>query len=276
MPFSWADPSISGWPLLLALALIAWHHEAVRSVAPPIGRRERWCFIVGALLLALSLSWPLAALAQERSLTATVLQRQVIILGAAPLLLLGTPSEVVARLTRPRAIDWIAARASRPVIAIAAATILLGVTMLPFAISAASSNGLVRAVVLFLTIATGFILWLPVIDRVPGVSHLTRTGKAVYLFAQSIAPTFLSFAWIFATHPIYGSLHGQHAAIGMSPLVDQQAAAYLSKLGTFGVLWTVAYIEFMRSGGEEEDEESPLHWADVERELQRADRRNRR
>jgi cytochrome c oxidase assembly factor CtaG len=147
--------------------------------------------------------------------------------------------------------------------------------MLPGAIAAASSNGLARIGVLAITVLTGIVLWLPVIDRVPGVTRLPLMGKAGYLFAQSIAPTFLSFAWIFASRPLYGSLHGQAAAVGLSPLADQQAAAYLSKLGTFGVLWTVAFILFSRAGDGEDVEEPQLHWADVERALERADRRRR-
>lgn len=276
MSFSWADPQLTGWPWLLALVLLAWHFEAVRSIAPPIRRKDHWSFAAGVFLLALSLSWPLADLAQTRSLAATVLQRQIIVLGSAPLLLLGTPAEVVVRLTRPRAVDWIVARLSRPVVAIAATTLLLGLTMLPFALNAAASTDIVQNALIAVTIATGFIMWIPVIDRAPGIVHLSRPGKAVYLFAQSIAPTFLSFAWIFAAHPLYSSLHGQRAAVWMSPLAEQQAAAYLSKLGTFGVLWTVAFIEFFHADEYEDIEESSLRWSDVERELERADRRRRR
>ncbi len=64
----------------------------------------------------------------------------------------------------------------------------------------------------------------------------------------------------------------------MSPVLDQQLAGFLAKLCTIAVLWTVAFSLMMRShaaAGVGEDPE-PLLWSDVEREIQRADRRAQR
>jgi len=63
----------------------------------------------------------------------------------------------------------------------------------------------------------------------------------------------------------------------MTPLFDQQLAGFIAKLGAFGVMWAVGFTIFF--GAEEEGvpvEETPLHWADVERELLRIDRRRAR
>jgi hypothetical protein len=64
----------------------------------------------------------------------------------------------------------------------------------------------------------------------------------------------------------------------MSPVLDQQLAGFLAKLSTIAVLWTVAFIIMNRAqvlSGADEDPE-PLFWSDVEREIERADRRERR
>ena len=93
---------------------------------------------------------------------------------------------------------------------------------------------------------------------------------------QSIVPSFLSVVWIFARRPLYPAFSHQMVA-GMSPLLDQQLAGFLAKFSTIAVLWTVAFITMSRAkvlDGVEVDEE-PLIWSDVEREIERADRRER-
>ena len=263
--------------LVLCAGLLAWYAEATRRAESAVTRRQRLFFLGGVVLLGLALCWPVADLAQTTSLLAIVLQRQLLVLGAAPLLLLGTPMTITARLTKPAPIDAVASRLARPVPALATTTILLFVTAIPPTVSAASSDALVRTMVVALTMIAGVALWLPVIVRVPGVPHLSDMAKAGYLIAQSLAPTFLSFAWIFARRPLYPSLTHQLHVLGISPLTDQQLSAYLSKLVTFGLLWTVAYVLFSRATDADEDpQDDPLHWVDVQRALERLDRQERR
>ena len=95
---------------------------------------------------------------------------------------------------------------------------------------------------------------------------------------QSIVPSFLSVVWIFARRPLYASYDHHARVLGMSPVLDQQLAGFLAKLSTIAVLWTVAFTLMTRSqvtAGTDEDAE-PLIWSDVEREIERADRRDQR
>jgi cytochrome c oxidase assembly factor CtaG len=276
MPFSWSHPHISLGPVLIALALLAWYFEAIRDCAPLATRQQKKAFCSGIFALLIATSWPLAELARTTSLLAVVFQREVLILAVAPLLLFAIPVEVGIRLTRPTVIDWIVVRLSEPVPALVVTTLLLGVTALPFSVSAASTNSWIRLLVLTGVLMAGFVLWNPVIRRVPGVRELTPLGMAGYLLAQSIAPTFLSFAWILAPHLLYSSLHGQHAALGLSPLLDQRLSGWLAKMGTFGVLWPVAYRCFSRSADSEVPEVTTLQWTDVERQLERIHRQERK
>ena len=277
MSFSWGAPSIHVATIVLCLGLLAWYHEATRVPGSEATRRQRIVFWFGVGFLFVALSWPVADLAQHTSLLLIVFQRQLLVLGAAPCLLFGTPMAVTARLTRPPAIDAVASRLSRPVPALATTTVLLFATAIPPSISAASSSTLVRTFLVVLTMVAGITLWLPVIVRVPGNPHLSDIAKAGYLVAQSLAPTFLSFAWIFARRPLYSSLTGQHRVLGFSAMSDQQLSAYLSKLLTFGILWTVAYVLFARAAdGDDDAADDPLHWVDVQRSLERLDRHERR
>jgi putative membrane protein len=261
--------------VLLVVGLAAWYFEATSREASRATGRQRLAFLGGLLALLVALSWPIDDLATSVSLLAVIAQRQLLILAAAPLLLLGTPSAVVGRLTRPAPIDWLASRLARPVPALVTTTVVLAATAIPPSVDAATASPPLRAVVLLAIFAAGLVLWLPVIDRVPGVPRLRPLAKGGYLVAQALAPTFLSFVWIFALHPLYHSLQGQQRLLDLSPLADQQLSGYLAKLGTFGVLLTVAYVIFVRADDTEDESSAPLHWSDVERALERAERRER-
>jgi cytochrome c oxidase assembly factor CtaG len=126
-------------------------------------------------------------------------------------------------------------------------------------------------------VLTGFVLWAPVLSLLPASSRPSALGRAGYLIVQSIVPAFLAFVWIFARHPLYPALAHTQVA-GMSPLLDQQVAGFVAKFGTIAGLWTVAFVILNRAqhtsatGGDPD----PLTWADVERHLERAERRERR
>ena len=76
---------------------------------------------------------------------------------------------------------------------------------------------------------------------------------------------------------MYPALHHQHALLHVTPLFDQQLAGFVAKFGAYVPMWWVAFVIFSRA--EEQGtptEETPLHWADVERELLRVDRQRAR
>jgi cytochrome c oxidase assembly factor CtaG len=127
-----------------------------------------------------------------------------------------------------------------------------------------------------IVLLAGFVLWAPVLTHLPGTRHLSALARGGYLIVQSIVPSFLSVVWIFARRPLYPAY--SHATVaGMSPVLDQQLAGFAAKLSTIAVLWTVAFVIMSRAkvmNGDEEEAE-PLIWSDVEREIERADRRDR-
>jgi cytochrome c oxidase assembly factor CtaG len=260
---------------MIALLASAWYFEAIRGCAPPATRKQKRAFCLALVALLVASSWPLADLARTTSLLALVFQRELLVLVVAPLVLFAIPREVGIRLTRLTVIDWVAVRLSESFPAVVVTTALLGITAMPFTVSAASTNSWIRLLVAGGVLAAGFVLWNPVIRRVPGVRELTPFGMAGYLFAQSIAPTFLSFAWILAPHLLYPTLHGQRLDLGLSPLLDQRLSGWLAKMGTFGVLWPVAYRCFAR-GTDNATPEATLQWTDVERQLERIRRQERK
>ena len=116
------------------------------------------------------------------------------------------------------------------------------------------------------------------LTELPGTDRPSALGRAGYLIVQSIVPSFLAIVWIFARHPLYPHFAAARSVFGVSPVLDQQIAGFVAKFATIAVLWTVAFVSLSRaqhavSTGRDPD---PLRWSDVERHLERAERRERR
>ncbi len=274
-PFAWHLHLV--WFLSL-LGLVAGYLRATRKPGATATGRQQTFFFGGVLLLAVALTWPLSDLAGHWLLVALVLQRLMLTLAAPPLLVLGTPRPIIARLTRPAAVDAVLRVAVRPLPAVAIVTLVAVGTLTVGAVSLAAQSLVARAVIELVVLASGFVLWAPVLTELPGAPRLSALGRGGYLIVQSIVPSFLSIVWIFARHPLYPTFTHTGTVAGMTPLLDQELAGFVAKLSTIAVLWTVAFVVMTRAQAAETSgrDSEPLIWSDVEREIERADRRDRR
>jgi cytochrome c oxidase assembly factor CtaG len=272
-PLDWHFPIF--WVAAIVV-LVGAYLQATRAESRRPSSRQLLCFSLGTLALLLAVTWPLGDLAAHWSLLTLVLQRLLLMLAVPPLLVAGTPQPLLTALTRPAPVDAVLRLAVRPVVAIVFVTAVAVGTLTTGAVSLATSSDAARVAFQLLILLAGFVLWAPVLTRLPGTHHLTALARGGYLIVQSIVPSFLSVVWIFARRPLYPA-YSQHSLAGMSPLLDQQLAGFVAKLGTIAVLWTVAFVIMSRAkvmdGAEEEPE--TLIWSDVEREIERADRRDR-
>jgi cytochrome c oxidase assembly factor CtaG len=256
-------------------ALVAAYIFATRSKENRPTRRQRGFFLLAVLALVAAFMWPLGDLAARWSLLALVAQRLLLMLAVPPLLVAGTPGPIIARLTRPAVVDAVLRQAVKPVPAVLFVTVVAVGTLTTGPVSLAAHSQTARVVIQILVLLSGFVLWAPVLTELPGAKPLSAVGRGAYLIVQSIVPSFLSVVWIFARRPLYPSYDHHVAVLGMSAVLDQQLAGFLAKLCTIAVLWTVAFSLMTRAhvtAGADEDPE-PLLWSDVEREIQRADRR---
>ncbi len=272
-PVLWAAVATVGvGAALLHRRLIA---AAEHPVAWPPTRIARF---VGALAVALvALGWPLGDLAAHWSLSALVLQRSLLVLAVAALLLSGLPDDLLAWATRPAPVDALLLRILWPPAAVVIVTVLLVGSMAPPLVAAQSHSAVARGVLAMVVVSAGVVLWLPVLGRVPGIPRPRPMIRAVYVVAQAVVPAFLSFIFILATRPLYPTLARPGRAVGLSPLADQQVAGFVSKLAFLLTLLTVAGAILARAPETDEDlgPEDPMVWADVERHFERADRRGR-
>ena len=221
-----------------------------------------------------ALTWPLADLAAHWSLIALVVQRLILVMAVAPMLLLGLPYDVIRWLTRPAPVDAVLLRLQRPLVALATVTVVVVGSMTPVLVRAQSSSPLARGALDLAIVVAGLVLWLPVLGRIPGITRPKPVVRFGYLVAQAVVPAFLSFIYIFSRRPLYPEFARSHAAVGLRPLTDQQIAGFVSKLTMLFVLLTVGAVVLARAPRSEDelDTDEPLVWADVERQFERVDR----
>jgi len=277
-PWAWRPhPVLWAFLATLGFGVAVLHRRLLGSTDRPVSwPRVRILRFVAALVIALvAMGWPLGDLAAHWSLCALVLQRCVLVLAVASLLLAGLPDDVLAWVTRPAPVDAVLLRVLRPPAAVVTVTVLLVGTMLPPLVTAQSHSAVARALLAFAVTLAGVVLWLPILGRVPGIPRPRPMIRAVYLVAQAVVPVFLSFVFILATRPLYPTLAHSGPVIGLSPLADQQVAGFVSKLSFLLTLLTAAAVELVRAPDSDDDlgPEDPLVWADVERHFERADRR---
>lgn len=274
-PVAWALLALLVIGYVLALRRFAPSARPGESAAP--GRVVR-SFVLGVASLAAVSTWPIADLARRWSMLAHVTQHLVLLLVAPPLLLLGLPDWLAAKLTSPAIVDTVLARLTRPLGATVVFNAVVIGTMAPVVVDAEARSSLVHGAVNLALFVAGTLMWTPVLHTLPGRHQLSPAGKVGYLFVQSIVPNFPALILIFADHVLYGAFAKAPAALGLSPLLDQRLAGAMAKLGGIGILWVSAGVILMRAQRAEErgTDPEPLTWRDVERELDRVERRRRK
>jgi cytochrome c oxidase assembly factor CtaG len=280
-PYEW-DFHLATWLVMLVavILVVLGHRRLLRESDRPIRwTRDDIAIFAGACAAALvALTWPLADLAAHWSLTALMIQRLILLLAVAPMLLLGIPYDVLERITRPALVDAVLVRCRRPATAIVFVTVVIVVSTIPPVVEAQSSSSVVRGLLAVTTLIAGLVLWIPVLGRVPGLPRLRPMMRFGYLAAQAVVPAFLSFVLILSPHPLYAAFAGSKAAIGLRPLNDQQIAGFVSKLTMLIVLLAVGAFGLVGAPTSEEEPslDDRLVWADVQRQFERAERRSSR
>ncbi len=266
LPFQWH---------VIEIVVVVGAGVAHRRFVTDARLRRRALFALAALLAVIV--WPVGDLASSVSLSVATTQRLVIMLFVAPMLVRATPTPVLAKLTRPGVVDAVTRRLAHPGIAMTLVTVVGTLTLCVPVVDVGAHSWIARDLVLLAVLSVGVVLWLPALGVLPGARRLSLAGRAGYLFASSLVVTSLSFVWIFARHPLYPALHHQQALLHMSALLDQQLAGFIAKFGCYVPVWAIAFTMFVRADeGGERSEATPLHWADVERQLLRVDRQRAR
>jgi putative membrane protein len=237
----WADwniePAIALGITLLALAYArgAWAVWQRAGYGHGVRHRQAAFFALGLLAIFLAVASPLDALANEL-LSAHMVQHLLLIMVAAPLLVLGRPAVAFAwALPRPARLAtahwWHHARGlqagwrwlNRASVALALYLLTLWVWHAPVLYQAALADENVHALEHLLFLGTGMLFWQALL-RLGGGQRLGYGLGVLYLFVAAMGETMLGALMLFSQQPWYPAYAGSTAAFGFSALEDQQLA----------------------------------------------------
>jgi putative membrane protein len=236
---AWASDPWIVLPLLAAIGLYAAGTTKLWSRAGPGRGVQPWralCFVLGWLLLAGALASPLHELG-KRLFTAHMIEHEMLMVMAAPLLVLARPfgamlwalppaaRRALGGVSQVRALRWTRSWATDPLVA----TVLHGAALwlwhMPGLYEAALASETVHWLQHFSFFATALLFWQGVIYG------RTQTGGQAagvfYLFLTALHSGFLGILLSIARVPLFPGQGSSAAEWGMTVLEDQQLAGLI-------------------------------------------------
>jgi len=259
------------WPfepgVLVPLALLAVLY--VRGVSrgsagrPPLRRGEIIAFACGWLTLAIALASPLHPLGQVL-FSAHMTQHELLMVVAAPLLVLGRPHVAILRALPAAFLRRVATRPAvrgiarglrplaHPVVAWLVHAVTLWVWHAPALFDAALENEAVHALQHLTFLGSALLFWWATLE--PGPHRAAGYGAAVlYLFTTALHSGLLGVLLTFSGAVWYPAYGEAPRAWGWSPLADQQLGGVIMWAPACA-LYTVAalalFLAWLRDAGE--------------------------
>jgi cytochrome c oxidase assembly factor CtaG len=206
---------------------------------------------MGLVAVAAALVSPLDA-AADHLLSAHMAQHLLLVVVAAPLLIVGSPVLAMSRLlpkgwrraTRP----WgrsgpirVACRTlTNPVASLFLVTAVLWAWHVPLLYEAAVENPILHVVEHASFLGTALLFWWVALQP-SGPRRLSRGADVLYVFAGALQSGALGALLTFASSPIYSLYAHRTAAWGASPVSDQQLAGLL--------MWVPSFVVHLLAAG---------------------------
>lgn len=238
------------------------------SGAARVKRRQVVLFSLGLLVLYLATGSVLDHLADNYLLSAHMLELVLMTLVAAPLLLSGVPSWLLALPLRSLALTRLARFVTKPLVALAVYNGVLLMTHLPVFYELALRNDGLHFLMHALWLGAGLLLWWPVLSPLPELPRPSYPLQVGYLFLQSLLPAVMASFITFSDRVVYSFYADAPRIWNLSPITDQQIAGGLMKLLGSLILWSFMAVVFFRWYAREEAEAEGPRWEEIEPELQ--------
>ena len=240
-----------GWnPLVILVGIIAVvaYSAAATSSGRTWPRARQAAFASGVAVVVFAIGSPLDAYAGAL-LSAHMVQHLLLMLVAAPLILLGRPLSVarrsdVGRRVLPR---MLRSRPTHvlvhPIVTWSVYTVVLWGTHFSPVYQAALESGVVHALEHAAYLGAALLFWFPVIGSEPSPFRLPYPARLLYLFLAGPVGAFLGLAINQASAPLYRHYATLERAWGATPLADQQAGGLLMwTAGGLGMLVAVLVV----------------------------------
>jgi cytochrome c oxidase assembly factor CtaG len=200
------------------------------------------CFFAGLVVTYLALQSPIHAYS-HRLFSVHMVQHLVLMMVAAPLLVLGTPVELALRASSPEVRSRVlvpllrsrgASLLSNPVVCWSAFTIVLWASHFTSLYEDALGSQAIHGLEHVLYLVAAVLFWRPVIGLEPGPSRISPPARILYLFLAMPQMAFLGLAIYSSDLVLYPHYLATAPMLGTSALADQHLAGVL--------MWTTSMV----------------------------------
>ncbi|MCC6175104.1 MAG: cytochrome c oxidase assembly protein [Chloroflexi bacterium] len=221
---SWSGDSTlrAGLVLLAGVYLLGIGPLRTRyRLGPPVSKARIACYLLGVLVLFMSLEGPIHELSDSYLFSAHMVQHMLITYAGPPLLLLGMPAWLIRPVFRLRGVGQVARFVTRPILAAVIFNFVFAAYHLPqiYDTIQADHTFHIAAHLAFIVLAT--IAWWPVLSPLPELPALTYPLRMVYVFAQTLSGFLVGSFLSNAQTPVYTAYALAPRVMGLS-LVDDQ------------------------------------------------------
>jgi putative membrane protein len=236
-PWSWQ----AAWVELAAVAvLVAAYALAARRHRP--SRSRIACFAGAVALLLAATVTPIATLALHYLLAAHLVQNVALAEWIPLLLVASVPPGLAASLARPRAVRVL----TSPFVALPLWLAAYAAWHIPVLYDAALRHHGLLHLEHLTYLATGFLLWWPVLQERPW--RLTDGARCAYLFTAFVFASPLGLLLALLPSPAYEFYEHAPRIWDLTALADQQVAGIamaVSEAIVFFTAFTVFFVRFM-------------------------------
>jgi putative membrane protein len=219
--FSWLTWSIHPSTVIGLIALGALYEWQARRIALDVDGRQRSIFYAGLVTIFFSLNGPLHDLSDAFLFSAHMVQHLVLTLVVPPLLIAGTPGELL----RPAlGIGWVNSLArtiTRPLVCFAIFNITIAAWHLPPAYNAAMAHHWLHIIQHLSFMVVAVLMWWPLMSPLPELPRLSYPAQLLYCFLLGIPMSIVAISITYARDNLYPAYASAPRMWGLSPMEDQ-------------------------------------------------------
>ncbi len=231
----------------------------------PLRRRHGWAdhvaparvlaFLGGLAVVFFALNGPLHDLSDRYLFSAHMVQHLLLTLVVPPLLLAGTPAWLLRPILQGPGVPRTGRALTRPLAAFAVYTIVLAAWHLPRLYDWAMRDHGLHILQHLMFMATGLLLWWPVMSPLPELPRLPPPAQMLYLFLAGVPMSLVAALITLSDELLYPFYAEAPRVWDLTPLADQRAGGVIMWVpGTlvFAIAITLVFFRWARTESEPE------------------------
>jgi putative membrane protein len=261
---TWTDwvlyPSFLGGWLLLggAYYLVAGPLRRYFPGSRPVPPARLASFTVGLLIMLVSLQGPLHELSDYYLFSAHMVQHLAVMLVMPPFLIYGLTDWMLRPVLRVPGLTFVARALTRPIVAFALINVVFGAWHFPFLYDLMMRDHDVHILMHLMIMATGVVMWWPVMSPLPELPRVPGPLQMIYLFVLGIPMMVVAALITFSRTALYTWYAQAPRLFGLGLVDDQRLGGVIMWVPGALVLWigiTAVYFRWTRRDVKDDEEE---------------------